>query len=88
MNNIQEMVETVNKDIKVATKNQFCLSLNQQEEMRLTGRTCFPLRLIVPYLKQINLFLNANHKECIWNVSLNIISTDIEITFSNIQMTI
>ena len=77
---IDNYVDQVIKDLQTASK--YTVSDTERDELRITGRMCISLASFAPYLKQKQAFLHS-HPNAIWQLSLNTVSTDIEISFKN-----
>lgn len=54
----------------------------ERDELRITGRMCVDLTAFASYLKPIQAFLRS-HPDAVWQLSLNVVSTDVEISFKN-----
>lgn len=58
------------------------LSDTEEDELRVTGRTCISLENFESFIKGCQRFLRA-HQDAVWALSLNVVSGDIEITIKD-----
>ena len=77
---IDNYVDQVIKDLQTASKYQ--ITATEKDELCITGRMCVDLTAFAPYLKPTQAFLHSP-PDTIWQLSLNIVSCDVEISFKN-----
>lgn len=77
---IDSYVDQTIKELQSASKYQ--VTATECDELRITGRMCISLASFAPYLKPTQAFLHS-HPDTIWQLSLNIVSCDVEISFKN-----
>ncbi|MBB1080465.1 hypothetical protein H5S09_11210 [Limosilactobacillus sp. STM2_1] len=76
---INKRVEEVKEDLELQVGYQ--LSAEQTDELRLTGRIGIDIIKFAPYLNKVVTYLNeSNSKDVGWELALNTISGDFEIT--------
>lgn len=80
---VDMLVEQVKDELKKEVN--YSLTPVEEDELKVTGRTCIDFSTFAPYLKQAQKYINA-HNNPIWKVSLNLISDDIEITIKCSQI--
>ncbi|MCC4421080.1 hypothetical protein LMB96_01725 [Limosilactobacillus reuteri] len=77
------LVEQVKDELKKEVN--YSLTPVEEDELKVTGRTCIDFSTFAPHLKQAQKYINA-HNNPIWELSLNLISDDIEITIKCSQI--
>lgn len=77
---IDSYVDQVVKELQSASKYQ--VTAIERDELRITGRMCISLTSFAPFLKQTQSFLRP-HLNAIWQLSFNVVSCDVEISFKN-----
>lgn len=82
---IDSYVDQTIKELQSASKYQ--VTATECDELRITGRMCVDLPTFAPFLKSTQLFLRS-HPNAIWQLSLNTVSTDIEISLKNTLITL
>lgn len=80
MKKAADYIEQVKKDLITAAN--YPLSDTEEDELRLTGRTCINFENFEPFIYSVRRFLKK-HPDTSWSLSLNSVSTDIEITLKN-----
>lgn len=80
---VDVLVEQVKDELKEEVN--YSLTSVEEDELKVTGRTCIDLSTFAPYLKQAQKYINSHH-DAIWKLSLNLISDDIEITIKCSQI--
>ena len=77
---IDSYIDQVIKDLQTAAK--YPVSDTERDELRITGRMCVDLTAFASYLKPIQAFLRS-HPDAVWQLSLNVVSCDVEISLKN-----
>lgn len=77
MEEVNCRIKQIKADLKQAT--HYPLNDTEEDELRVTGRTCISLENFEPFIEGCQRFLKA-HQDAVWTLSLNIVSGDIEIT--------
>jgi hypothetical protein len=85
---INERIAEVKEDL--ALQANYDLTEDQIDELRLSGRTCISMVKFAPYVKKVSAFLNLcradDNDEVVWDLSLNTVSGDFEISLKGCHM--
>lgn len=80
---VDALVEQVKDELDKEVN--YNLTSVEEDELKVTGRTCIDFSTFASHLKRAQKYIDTHH-DAIWELSLNLISDDIEITIKCSQI--
>lgn len=85
MKNIEELVQEVKEDL--ALQAQYQMTDTELDELRISGRFTIDVDKLLPHLSHIvNYLHNSDDEDVVWELTLNTIAKDFEISLKNFQI--
>ena len=85
MKNVEELVQEVKEDLDLQA--QYQMADTELDELRISGRFTINVDKLLPHLSYIvNYLHNSDDEDVVWQLTLNSIARDFEISLKHFQM--